>query len=405
MSHVDLIATYHTCICVCVCITYIHTPLLLCLCRAVRCAWGSAQEPATLAVLLSLLPHCAIHEVGLCLVDATMLQERYGFAVGALPPLGASPDALLQHPPLGGLPCGAGTTWGGGVDGYWGCAGGSWLEGMSAGQSAKQAAAGRTTRRSVQKSDDGDSDDGDSYDGDTRDTSSIPVAESSRASLLQLLQEMDRLDIEEKAAAVLPVLLGQVENEQGPIENEGRQVENKETQEKDNGTQIEDKDYYNTPGIYLPGVLEVVEVKNTCPFTQKTTRRSNGKLRRTYHVEDKGPRDGVLEMWVPQLQMEMLAANTNTALLVTRSATRGVRMFRMARDDGYIGAMLEVLAFLYATYVQRQRCPGPEPYKELRGYVGFLQRTRTLAREAQQVLHDEDAHRYAPGGDMRLLLD
>lgn len=344
-------------------------------------------------MVLSLLPHCAVHEVGLCLVDAAMLQERYGFAVGALPPLGASPDALLQHPPLAPLPRGAGTTWGG-VDGDaadGGC--GTSLPSSVSLSSMPAAAAGAMERSSATRAKAAPQ-----LQANTPSTSMPTVPESSRASLLQLLEEMDRLDVEEKAAPVLPVLLPELTQQEGGDVQHGSTIGNNRAND---GT---DTCSTPSPGVQH-GLLEVVEVKNTCPFTVKSTRRSNGKMRRVYHVEDRGPRDGVLEMWVPQLQMEMLASNTSSALLVTRSATKGVRVFRMARDDGYIHAMLEVLAFLYATYVQRQRCPGPEPFKEHVGYVGFLQRTRTLAREAKQVLHDAESHRHAPLGDMRLLLD
>ncbi len=43
------------------------------------------------------MPEAALEEVGLCRVDPLVLQERYGFAHGALPPMGASPDGLIRQ--------------------------------------------------------------------------------------------------------------------------------------------------------------------------------------------------------------------------------------------------------------------------------------------------------------------
>jgi hypothetical protein len=47
---------------------------------------------------------------------------------------------------------------------------------------------------------------------------------------------------------------------------------------------------------------------------------------------------------VPQAQMHMVAAGTQSALIVSRSATRGVRVFRMWRDDEYLARMLALAA-------------------------------------------------------------
>lgn len=44
-----------------------------------------------------LFPLCRLVEVGLCRLDASDLPPDWGFAPGSLPPLGASPDALIRH--------------------------------------------------------------------------------------------------------------------------------------------------------------------------------------------------------------------------------------------------------------------------------------------------------------------
>lgn len=261
--------------------------------RAVRCAWGKAQEASSLSVLMGLYPTCTLHEVGLCLVDPADLQ-RYGFAAGHLPPLGASPDALMQR---------------------------------------KDA---------------------------PRTTVEPPTLGSPRAELINLLEQLDALDLGQQ----LVVQHGQ------------------------------------PPGIVECAALEVVEVKNTCPFGT-----SKGKRCDRYALFDRGPREQVPALWVPQLQMEMLAAGTERALLVTRSATKGVTVFSIDRDDVYIRAMLGVLAYLHKVYVLPRRPPGSQPYKGYKQYTEFVQLTKTVAKRAVVVLHDAEAHRLAPPRNMRLLLD
>lgn len=268
------------------------------LCRAVRCAWGKAQEASSLSVLLSLYPDCMVHEVGLCLVDPAELQLRYGFSLGHLPPMGASPDGLLQRP-------------------------------CCVGQRAdKEAPPG-----------------------------------SPRSALVDLLEQLDHMDL---------------------------------------GGRLAQQDVLATSAGTEDGVLEVVEIKNTCPFG-KPRKRSFSE---DYGLFDQGPRAQVPPTWVPQLQMEMLAAKTERAVLVTRSATKGVTVFRMERDDAYIKDMLSVLGYLHKTYVLPRRPPGGQPYKALGAqYTQFVQHTKRVAKAAVVEMHDANAHRFAPARNMRLLLD
>ena len=62
-------------------------------------------------------------------------------------------------------------------------------------------------------------------------------------------------------------------------------------------------------------------------------------------------------------------------------------MFRVWRDDVYIGAMLSLIRRLYQQHVQ-PRCPPPaDPYAHLPEYQGFLQRTAEIAASASVVTH------------------
>ena len=62
-----------------------------------RMAWGSTQEAATLYSLMAAFPHSSVEEVGLCWLDSSHLPLEWGFLPGSLPPLGASPDAIIRH--------------------------------------------------------------------------------------------------------------------------------------------------------------------------------------------------------------------------------------------------------------------------------------------------------------------
>ena len=73
----------------------------------VACRWGHAQEPAALLATLAALPEAAVCEVGLLRVTVDAAAEVLGEArarklLAALPPLGASPDALLVFGGEGG---------------------------------------------------------------------------------------------------------------------------------------------------------------------------------------------------------------------------------------------------------------------------------------------------------------
>lgn len=115
--------------------------------------------------------------------------------------------------------------------------------------------------------------------------------------------------------------------------------------------------------IDLPGHWEVVEVKNHCPFTQvrqlvptaaiarsKPSQQTCGSVllnvqesnkgRKRWRVRDTGPRESVPLQYVGQLQLEMLCTGLQSALLVSRSSSKGTHVFRMARSDSYCKCVL-----------------------------------------------------------------
>ena len=64
--------------------------------------WGSVQEASALHALLGLLGPGgpAMEEAGLFWLEPAPLEAAYGLPPGSLPPMGASPDALLRHEAL-----------------------------------------------------------------------------------------------------------------------------------------------------------------------------------------------------------------------------------------------------------------------------------------------------------------
>eukprot|EP00965_Chrysotila_dentata_P046749 1552493-Pleurochrysis_carterae.AAC.1 len=68
--------------------------------------WGSAQEAAALAAVLQALPNATIEEAGLVMLDVTTLPptlpqhaRTLALTPNALPPIGASPDAMMRRHP------------------------------------------------------------------------------------------------------------------------------------------------------------------------------------------------------------------------------------------------------------------------------------------------------------------
>ncbi|KXZ40977.1 hypothetical protein GPECTOR_1062g341 [Gonium pectorale] len=96
----------------------------------------------------------------------------------------------------------------------------------------------------------------------------------------------------------------------------------------------------------------------------------------------------LLPLWLPQLQIHTAAGGegVDSALLLSRSPGRGVRLFRVFRDDAYMAAMLDIVRELQLGHVAARRPPGPDPWVGRPGYGAFLERTLQLAAEAGAVL-------------------
>jgi len=140
----------------------------------------------------------------------------------------------------------------------------------------------------------------------------------------------------------------------------------------------------------------VVEVKNSSPFRRAPNRPGR------YVVFDRDPFDSPPAYHMPQLQMEMLAAGAHAGLLAMQSATRGVRVFRVERDDAYLRAMLSMLSAFHEEYVLRGIEPPERMFASRAEHRALVTATIRMAREAS-VWEHIPTHLKLPGEtyDMR----
>jgi hypothetical protein len=161
---------------------------------------------------------------------------------------------------------------------------------------------------------------------------------------------------------------------------------------------------------YADGRIEVIEVKNHCPFhaTSFQSRKGsakkknkNGKNKRFYVREmdfDESTKNGTVCVpiqYVPQLQMEMLCVGEEcrSAVMVRQTATKGALIVRMHRCDSWINEMLYWLHRFQENYVNRQ-VPPPRDFFLLHGdsvegakrYRRFLNQTLEIQRESVEVV-------------------
>jgi hypothetical protein len=135
----------------------------------------------------------------------------------------------------------------------------------------------------------------------------------------------------------------------------------------------------------------VVEVKNSSPFRKGPGGGSAAK----FEVTDRDPFASPPAYHMPQLQMEMLAAGTQAGLLCMQSATRGVRVFYVRRDDRYVAAMLGILSDFFVHYVRTGVPPPERAFNARRDHQALVRATRRVA--ASCVLVEEMAHARLPG--------
>ena len=95
------------------------------------------------------------------------------------------------------------------------------------------------------------------------------------------------------------------------------------------------------------GTIECLEVKCLSPFTLGTDKKSISL--KTY-VPDK-----VATFHIPQLMFHMLCSDTSSTVLVTLTAQKGARIYRVHRNNELIMLMLHFVKLFYTSYVVPMR--------------------------------------------------
>ena len=145
---------------------------------------------------------------------------------------------------------------------------------------------------------------------------------------------------------------------------------------------------------YPSGRLEVLEVKNHCPFVdnknwRQTTKEVNNKD--AFRVRDFTIHESVPPAYISQLMMEMmcLGEQCTSAVMVRQTATSGAIILRMHRDDEWISEMMYWLQKFTEKYVEKDESPPVDFFwnddKESKRYKVFLQRTKELSERVELV--------------------
>jgi len=182
---------------------------------------------------------------------------------------------------------------------------------------------------------------------------------------------------------------------------------------------------------YSNGTIEVLEVKNHCPFVPKK-RWTNNQFNSTnnknyskngddhddrYRIREMPLRSSVPPAYIPQLMMEMLCLGDScrSAIMVRQTATNGAIIVRLHRDDKWIDDMIYWLERFMEDYVEKGQPPpsnffwfdkvGNDLVKSKR-YQAFLERTKELSDEAEVVkfVKHKDIQRVLSNGNIRLPL-
>ena len=99
------------------------------------------------------------------------------------------------------------------------------------------------------------------------------------------------------------------------------------------------------------------------------------------------------------------AAGTASALLVSRSATKGTRVYRLRRDDELLRLMLLVISRLWLQHCRTQRPPPSDCWSSWREHHELLARLRLAAASAELVATLPAGGLQLPGVDTRWFLD
>lgn len=149
---------------------------------------------------------------------------------------------------------------------------------------------------------------------------------------------------------------------------------------------------------YPDGRIEVLEVKNHCPFLPSRNRNNNNNQQKSrfeirhYNFKD---HHGVLPHYVPQLMLEMycVGPECKSAVMVRQSALSGAIVLRIKRDNDWIDEMLFWLKRFQIDHVDADNPPPENVFlhsgsKEDRiRYRKFLDWTKAIESNVEVLSH------------------
>lgn len=155
------------------------------------------------------------------------------------------------------------------------------------------------------------------------------------------------------------------------------------------------------------GAVEPLEVKCHAPFASTSTRAMEAGAM-PLELRDPGPYDGIAVWHIPQLYMHMLCMGEacSSALFMSSSATRGVNVFRLHRDEALLQDMLRFVARFHADYRSGRPPPRPNFFWDLPGYARFLENLKHAGRmHVELVAHIPDDEVQRAGKNQSFFLD
>lgn len=144
---------------------------------------------------------------------------------------------------------------------------------------------------------------------------------------------------------------------------------------------------------FSDGTLEVLEVKNHCPFVPSEWIKNSKKKPGKYRIRELPLQLSVPAAYIPQLMMEMLCCGDNcrSAIMVRQTATSGAIILRIRRDDEWIKEMIYWLQRFTDDFVNKNMSPPRnffwEGDDESERYQLFVNRTKSISEEVELVEH------------------
>eukprot|EP00658_Telonema_sp_P-2_P003700 TRINITY_DN11383_c0_g1_i3.p1 TRINITY_DN11383_c0_g1~~TRINITY_DN11383_c0_g1_i3.p1 ORF type:complete len:525 (-),score=114.21 TRINITY_DN11383_c0_g1_i3:746-2320(-) len=119
----------------------------------------------------------------------------------------------------------------------------------------------------------------------------------------------------------------------------------------------------------------IVEIYSTCPYVYYAAKGCFAREHRT-------PNDQVQPWWLPQLQWDLYFGDCEAGCIVSQSATRGMNVFTVKRNDEYVHVMLRLVRKFYTEFVQAGIEPPANFFWESEELAQFLSMSVKLAAQS-----------------------